>query len=68
MLEHAVKATPDLISKLATALKPVLAEQDSVWAAEGPAAIAAAAAAGIAITYLGGNCPVQAEGTIDGED
>lgn len=46
-------------------LAPVFEEQAAVWEREGPAAEARAMALGITIDGIGGNCPVQAEGSFD---
>lgn len=48
-------------------LASVFAEQREAWQREGPAVEARAAALGIAIATKGGNCPVQIEGTVDGQ-
>jgi hypothetical protein len=47
-------------------LDPVFAKQKETWQREGPAAEQRAQAAGIVIDSIGGNCPVQAEGSFDG--
>lgn len=54
------------IAALKKTLDPVFAEQDETWAREGPAAIAAFEGTGATLRCIGGNCPVQAEGTFDG--
>lgn len=48
-------------------LDPVFAEQRATWDREGAAVMARAEALGITIDSIGGNCPVQAEGSFDGQ-
>lgn len=55
-----------LLAGLRGALRPVFDDQNTLWEKEGPAALARAAAVGLAIDSQGGNCPVQIEGSIDG--
>lgn len=47
-------------------LKPKFDEQDAVWAEHGDAAMQAFAATGAELVSLGGNCPVQGTGDVDG--
>lgn len=56
------------LDALGAHLKPMFAEQHEVWEREGPPAEARAAEMGITIACIGGNCPVQAEGTFDGHE
>lgn len=55
------------LGTLRTNLAPVFDEQKATWEREGPAAQAAFDATGATLKYLGGNCPVQAEGIVDGQ-
>lgn len=48
-------------------LRPTFDEERNAWDEHGPAAMARAVAAGIVIDTIGGNCPVQAEGEVDGQ-
>lgn len=57
----------DLLSNLSQAMKPVFDEQRETWDREGPAAMERAGNLGITIDTIGGNCPVQAEGSFDGK-
>ena len=58
---------PDLFSALRKAIEPVNLEHEEAWSREGPASMAAFEATGATLKYLGGNCPVQAEGEVDGQ-
>jgi len=60
-----IEDTKKFFDHLGTILAPVFEEQRAVWEHEGPAAEARAAALGIVFDDLGGNCPVQAEGSFD---
>jgi hypothetical protein len=62
-----VELTPGLLDDIAKTLAPVFAEQRAQWAEHGPAAVEAFNATGGTLDTFGGNCPVQAEGTIDGQ-
>lgn len=53
------------LHSLRAALAPVFDEQRAVWEREGPAADARAALLGIVFDEIGGNCPLQAEGSFD---
>lgn len=55
------------VGALSTQLAPVFDEQKATWEREGPAAQAAFNATGATLTSFGGNCPVQAEGMVDGQ-
>jgi hypothetical protein len=57
----------EILKDLQNAFKPVFDEQRATWEREGPAAIAALEATGAVLDYIGGNCPVQAEGFVDGQ-
>lgn len=54
------------VAALKETLDPVFEEQRETWEREGPAAEAAFAATGATMRCIGGNCPVQGEGTVDG--
>lgn len=53
------------LADLKAAIGPTLDEHRDIWEREKPAAMASAEALGISIDNLGGNCPVQAEGSFD---
>lgn len=55
------------LDTLRTNLAPVFDEQKATWEREGPAAQAAFNATGATLASFGGNCPVQAEGMVDGQ-
>lgn len=57
----------DPFAAMREALAPVFQEQQETWEREGPAAKARAEALGITFDSMGGNCPVQAEGSFDGQ-
>lgn len=57
----------ELLADIGKALGPFFEEQRAVWEREGPAAIAAFDATGATLDTIGGNCPVQAEGMVDGQ-
>jgi hypothetical protein len=63
----AVELTPELLEQLRQMLAPVFEEQREVWERERPAAIERFAVTGAVLESIGGNCPVQAEGTVDGQ-
>lgn len=54
------------LAALREALAPVFDEQREVWEREGPAAMAAFQETGATLKMIGGNCPVQAKGFVDG--
>lgn len=56
----------DIIQAIGDMLSPTLDRMSETWAAEGPAARARCDALGIEISTMGGNCPVQIEGRVDG--
>lgn len=53
------------LAKLREVLRPALEAEQAQWAEHGPAALQRAATLGITIDGVGGNCPVQAEGSFD---
>lgn len=55
----------ETLEEMRKLMKPVFDEMDAEWEREGPAAMAKAESLGITIDYIGGNCPVQAEGAFD---
>jgi hypothetical protein len=55
------------LADLREAFRPIFDEQRATWEREGPAAMAAFKATGAALGMIGGNCPVQAEGVVDGQ-
>lgn len=55
------------LGALKETLDPVFEEQRKVWEREGPAAEARVESLGFDIDSIGGNCPVQAYGTVDGK-
>lgn len=55
------------LDTLGKQLAPVFAEQKEAWKKGAPAAMAAFEATGAALDSIGGNCPVQAEGDVDGQ-
>jgi len=55
-----------VVDALGKQLAPVFDEQRTTWEREGPAAQAAFDATGATLNCIGGNCPVQAEGIVDG--
>lgn len=57
----------DVLEELRNALAPVFQEKRETWDREGPAAMEAFAKTGAKLDYIGGNCPVQAEGEIDSQ-
>jgi len=63
----AIKDVRGFLGALKAHLDPVFAEQRATWEREGPAAMERATALGITIDSLGGNCPVQAEGSFDAQ-
>lgn len=62
-----IKDVKGFVDALGKHLAPVFAEQKATWEREGPAAMAAFEATGAVLDHIGGNCPVQAEGTVDGQ-
>lgn len=62
-----VLVTPDLLEELAKIIRPQLDELQAEWEREGPQAMAKLKACGVTLDSFGGNCPVQAEGTVDGK-
>ena len=62
-----ISLTPELLEELGKIIRPRLEELNAEWEREGPAAIEAFAATGATMDTIGGNCPVQAEGTVDGK-
>lgn len=56
-----------ILADLREAFRPVFDEQRATWEREGPAAMAAFNATGATLDQIGGNCPVQATGTVDGQ-
>jgi len=57
----------DFFTGLGKVLAPVFAEQRAEWAEHGPAAEKLLKDAAIELDFVAGNCPVQAEGMVDGE-
>ena len=53
------------LSELRKVLEPRFAEEREAWEQHGPAVTDRAARLGITLDSLGGNCPVQAEGSFD---
>lgn len=60
-----IRITPEVADQLAAKIKPALDDLAAIWEREGPAAEAAFAETGATMDWIGGNCPVQAEGTVD---
>ncbi|MGL5735424.1 MAG: hypothetical protein ACRCYS_11210 [Beijerinckiaceae bacterium] len=56
----------EFVSALGAAIKPRLDADEALWAEHGEAAVAAFDATGAVMKNIGGNCPVQAEGTVEG--
>ena len=54
------------LDRLREAARPFFEEREAVWRREGPAARAALEATGAVLDQIGGNCPVQARGSVDG--
>lgn len=57
----------DVLAKMQAEMAQVFDKQRAEWARESPAVMARAESLGIAFDSMGGNCPVQAEGSFDGE-
>lgn len=57
----------DFFKALGEALAPRFEQQRRAWERKGPAAMAAFEATGAVLDTIGGNCPVQAEGDVDGQ-
>lgn len=55
------------MSELGKLIGPHLEKERSEWERRGPAATGAFEATGGTLDSLGGNCPVQAEGSVDGK-
>lgn len=53
------------LDQLRAAIGPTLDEHAAVWQREGPTLMKHAEGMGITIDSIGGNCPVQAEGSFD---
>lgn len=66
-MSEIVVVTPELLEELGKVIRPRLEELRQQWEAERPKAEAALEQAGITLDTIGGNCPVQAEGTVDGK-
>lgn len=62
-----IPITPQVADQLAAAIKPRLEDLDAVWKREGAKALERVTATGATLYTYGGNCPVQAEGIIDGK-
>jgi hypothetical protein len=62
-----IRLTPELIEEIGKAVRPQLEHLRQLWETEGPKAMAALESTGVKLDTIGGNCPVQAEGTIDGK-
>lgn len=67
MAAYEIKDIRGFLDELGNVLAPVFDEQKEIWAREGPAAMAAFEATGAGLSSIGGNCPVQGEGTVDGQ-
>lgn len=61
-----LEVTAPFLEGLSKHLAPVFEQQRETWGREGPAAMAAFEATGATLDTIGGNCPVQAEGDVDG--
>jgi hypothetical protein len=57
----------EFLAELRKHIQPRLDEEDAQWAEHGEAAMRAFHATGATLDTIGGNCPVQAEGTVDGQ-
>lgn len=55
------------LDQLRAAIGPRLEEHAAIWEREGPALMRHAESLSIVIDAIGGNCPVQAEGSFDGK-
>jgi hypothetical protein len=62
-----IRLTPELIDALGAIVRPQLERLRQLWETEGPKAMAALESTGVKLDTIGGNCPVQAEGSIDGK-
>ena len=62
-----IQVTDPFLDALRVELAPVFERQKQERAEHNPAALARCADAGITIDSMGGNCPVQIEGLIDGQ-
>lgn len=62
----AVELTPRLLDAIGEAIKPRLEDERALWDIHGPEARKRLAATGAELFGIGGNCPVQAEGGVDG--
>lgn len=62
-----VALTPELLEEIGKVVRPQLERLRELWEQNREAAEAGLAEAGIQLDTIGGNCPVQAEGTIDGK-
>lgn len=64
---NAGQTLADDLAALRVAMKPAFDAEAAEWKHHGPAAKSRLEATGASLDYLGGNCPVQAEGTVDGQ-
>lgn len=55
------------LAEMRKVMAPVFDEQRETWAREDPAAMEAFEATGASMDRIGGNCPVQANGDVDGK-
>lgn len=63
----AEKTLKEVFAAMGAAMKPAFDRERAEWDAHGAAATAKLEAAGATLDHIGGNCPVQAEGTVDGQ-
>lgn len=61
------KTLSETLDAMREIMRPVFDEQRATWELEGPAAMAAFEATGATLSSIGGNCPVQAYGDVDGQ-
>ncbi|MBF5091959.1 hypothetical protein F1640_18565 [Novosphingobium sp. NBM11] len=61
-----LEVTAPFLEGMRRHLAPIFDQQRETWQREGPAALAEFDATGATLDTIGGNCPVQAEGDVDG--
>lgn len=63
----AEKTLKEVFAAMGAAMKPAFDRERAEWDAHGVEATTKLEATGATLANIGGNCPVQAEGTVDGQ-